>query len=195
MHARTGDTPALAPAGMLGGSQGGARLRYRVKPTLSLTARLSTPLRRMQGAEAALGVEWQPARGVPLRVLAERRQAIGREGRNAFVATLHGGVSERPLQLGLRLDAYAQAGAVGLRSRDLFAEGTARIAAPLGARTGLGAAAWGAAQPGARRLDLGPSASLRLPAVRATLSADWRFRLTGNARPGSGPALTLWTDF
>jgi hypothetical protein len=185
----------LAPAGMLGGSQVGARLRYRVKPALSLTARLSTPLRRPQGAEAALGLEWQPARALPLRLLAERRQAIGREGRNALAATLHGGVSERPLPLGLRLDAYAQAGAVGLRSRDLFAEGTARIGVPLGSRAGLGAAAWGATQPGARRLDLGPSASFRLPAVRATLFTDWRFRLAGNARPGSGPALTLWTDF
>jgi hypothetical protein len=180
---------------MLGGSQAGARLRYQVKPALSLTVRLSTPLRRTQGAEAALGLEWQPARALPLRLLAERRQAIGREGRNAFAATLHGGVSERPLPLGLRLDAYAQAGAVGLRSRDLFAEGTARIGIPLGSRAGLGAAAWGATQPGARRLDLGPSASFRLPAVRATLFADWRFRLAGNARPGSGPALTLWTDF
>jgi len=180
---------------MLGASQAGTRLRYQATPGISLIARLSTAIRRTSASEAALGIEWQLARDIPLRLLAERRQALGREGRSAFAATLHGGVSERPLPLSFRLDAYAQAGAVGLRSRDLFAEGTARIGLPIGSRGSVGAAAWGAAQPAVRRLDLGPSASLRLPTLGATLSADWRFRVAGNARPGSGPALTLWTDF
>jgi hypothetical protein len=44
---------------------------------------------------------------------------------------------------------------------------------------------------------MGPHAELRLRlgTANASLSADWRFRVAGNARPGSGPALTLATDF
>ena len=195
LHGRTGDARALAPGGLLGGSQAGARIGYRLSPGLQLSARLSSPLGRASGAEAAAGIEWQPVRRVPLRILAERREKLGREGRDAFAVTLHGGVSEARLPAGLRIDAYAQAGAVGARSRDLFAEASIRAATPLAGGLRLGAGAWGAAQPGAARLDVGPSATLRLPQLRASLSADWRFRAAGTAHPGSRPALTLWTDF
>jgi hypothetical protein len=140
-------------------------------------------------------VEWQPARSIPLRLLAERRQSLEEGGRDAFAATLHGGVGDLPLPAGFRLDAYGQAGAVRARSRDLFAEASVRAARPVGAGLSLGAGAWAAAQPGAARVDIGPSLSLRLPKLHARLSADWRFRAAGQARPGSGPALTLWTDF
>jgi hypothetical protein len=149
----------------------------------------------LAGAEASIGAEWQPVRTVPLRLLAERRQAVGEEGRSAFALTLHGGVSQVPLAAGLRLDAYGQSGVVGTRSRDLFAEGAARVTVPVGRGLSVGAGTWAAAQPGARRVDIGPTASLRLPTIGATLSTDWRHRLAGAARPGSGPALTLWTDF
>jgi hypothetical protein len=128
-------------------------------------------------------------------LLAERREALGRTGRSAFAVTLHGGVGEVPLPTGFRLDAYGQAGLVGVRSRDLFVEGSARAARPVAAGFSLGAGVWAAAQPGASRLDIGPTVTLRLPQLGATVSADWRFRTAGRARPGSGPALTLWTDF
>jgi hypothetical protein len=143
----------------------------------------------------ALGIDWRPSRRVPVHVLAERRQGLGREGRSAFGLTVHGGVSDEPLG-GLRIDAYAQAGIVGTRSRDLFGDGALRLSVPLG-RLRLGAAAWAAAQPGIARLDLGPAASLRLPIAgrSVALGADWRQRVAGDAGPGSGPALTLATDF
>ena len=85
---------------------------------------------------------------------------------------------------------------VGLRSRDLFADGSVRIARRLGP-VELGVGAWGAAQPGVARLDAGPSLSWRLPVADANLrlQADWRFRLAGDALPRSGPALTLAADF
>jgi hypothetical protein len=140
-------------------------------------------------------VEWQPDHSIPLRLLAERRQRLGREGRSAFALTLHGGLGQVPLPAHFHLEAYAQAGAVGTRSRDLFAEGSARAARSLGGGVSFGAGVWGATQPDAARLDLGPSATLRLPRLKASISADWRFRAAGRARPGSGPALTLWTDF
>jgi hypothetical protein len=197
---RRGDSSALAAGGLLGGSQAGARFAYRLNRDetrpLALSLRLSAPLRRTAGAEAALGLDWKPARGLPLHLLAERRQAVGREGRSAFAVTLYGGVSEAPLGP-LRIDGYAQAGIVGARSRDPFADGSLRVSLPLAGRARVGAGAWAAAQPGLARLDIGPQAALRLPvAGRAvTLAADWRLRIAGDAEPGSGPTLTLSSDF
>ncbi|MDQ2891489.1 MAG: hypothetical protein M3R64_00165, partial [Pseudomonadota bacterium] len=65
----------------------------------------------------------------------------------------------------------------------------------LGVDVGVGA--WGGAQRGASRLDIGPSAGMVIPvggtAVRVTL--DWRHRIAGSAAPGSGPALSIGSDF
>jgi hypothetical protein len=162
---------------------------------LALSLRLSAPLRRPAGAEAAVGVDWRPLRQAPVHLLVERRQAFGGEGRSAFGLTVHGGVGDAPLGR-FRIDAYAQAGVVGARSRDPFADGSVRLSLPLG-RGRLGGGAWGGAQPGAARLDLGPQAALSLPvAGRAvTIAADWRLRVAGDAEPGSGPTLTVATDF
>jgi len=197
---RRGDSEPLAAGGLLGGSQAGARLTFRLnrdrERPLALSARLSAPLRRPAGAEAALGLDWRPARRLPVHLLAERRQALGREGRSAFALTLYGGVSEAPIGP-FRLDSYVQAGVVGARSLDLFGDGSARLSLPLTGKLRLGAGAWAAAQPGLSRLDLGPQAALRLPVAgrNLTLAADWRLRVAGNAEPGSGPTVTLATDF
>jgi hypothetical protein len=198
--ARGGDAPALAPGGTLGGSQAGARLRYRLNrdPSrpLSLSARSYSPLRRQRAAEAALGLDWKPLRAMPVHLLAERRMALGREGRSAFSITAYGGVSEERLGP-LRLDAYAQAGVVGVRSRNLFADGSARLSLPIDGRLKLGAGAWAAAQPGVSRVDVGPHVTYRLPMGNrsVTIAAGWRFRVAGDAAPGSGPALTVAADF
>jgi hypothetical protein len=191
---RKGGTAALAPGGMLGGSQAGARGTYRVagkaRP-LALSLRLSSPLEQPRGGEAAAGVDWKPLPSIPVHLLLERRQKLGSAGRSAFAVTAYGGGAVRlgPLQL----DGYAQAGAVGIGRRDLFADGALRAGLPLG-RLRLGAGAWGAAQPGVARLDVGPRVEARLRDA-VSLSADWRWRIAGNARPGSGPALTLAADF
>jgi len=186
---------ALAPGGSLGGSQTGGRLLYRVGDGLALSVRAYAPLRRARGAEGAAGLDWRPAARLPVHLLAERRQDLGGEGRSAFALSLYGGLS-RSLPSGLRLEAYGQAGIVGARSRDLFADGSARLAALVGPAE-IGGGAWGGAQPGAARLDAGPSVSWRLPVHGANLrlQADWRFRVAGDAAPGSGPALTLAADF
>ncbi|MEA3039145.1 MAG: hypothetical protein QOE79_1658 [Sphingomonadales bacterium] len=194
-HGRSDAAPV--PVGLLGGSQAGARLTYRLGPAdggLSLSLRLYSPLTDARAAEAALGLDWKP-RGVPLHLLVERRAKLGPDGRSAFALTAYGGADD--VALGpLRLAAYGQAGAVGARRRDLFADGAARLTLPFG-RLRIGAAAWAAAQPGVSRVDAGPHADLTFPLVHAavTVSADWRFRLAGSARPGSGPAVTLSTGF
>ncbi|HEX8571825.1 MAG TPA: hypothetical protein VF759_03640 [Allosphingosinicella sp.] len=197
---RPGGSAALAPGGTLGGSQAGLRLLYRLngdpERPVALAARLASPIGNPNAAEAALGIDWRPSRRIPVHLLAERRQKLGREGRSAFALTVHGGIGEERLGP-VRVDAYAQAGIVGTRARDLFADGALRLSLPVGRRARLGAGAWAAAQPGVARLDLGPQASLRLPLGRGNvvLAADWRLRVAGDARPGSGPALTLATDF
>jgi hypothetical protein len=187
--------PALAPGGTLGGSQAGARISYRLGGGFALSARAYLPLRRPAGAEAAAGLEWRPVAAIPLSILAERRQALGRQGRSAFALTLYGGGSVA-LPRRLRLDAYGQAGIVGAGSRDLFVDGALRIAAPAGPLE-VAVGARGAAQPGAARLDAGPGIAWRLPlrGAHVRIEADWRFRVAGAAAPGSGPALTLATDF
>lgn len=192
---RRGDGGSLASGGALGGSQAGARATYRVAPAVDLSLRLSTPMRRPAGAEAALGVDWKPDPRLPIHLLGERRQALGRDGRSAFGLTAYGGVDD--LALGrLRVDGYAQAGLVGLRRRDGFVDGAVRLSLPIGG-VKLGAGAWAAAQPGVARFDAGPQAALRLRVGRAavTVAGEWRMRVAGNARPGSGPALTLATGF
>lgn len=198
--ARDDGGPALAPGGTLGGSQAGARLLYRLNRDaarpLALSARAYAPLDQVAGAEAAVGIDWRPSAEIPVHLLAERRQALGGDGRSAFSLTVYGGVSDRPLGAGLTLDAYAQAGLVGLRSRDAFADGSVRIGRAVGP-VDLGAAAWAAAQPGAERIDAGPQLRFRMPVEGATLtfSAEYRFRIAGDAAPGSGPALTLAAGF
>jgi hypothetical protein len=199
--ARAGGSTALAPGGMLGGSQAGMRGTYRLvgrEAPLAVSLRLSSPLAQARGAEAAAGLDWKPLARLPVHLLVERRQKLGPEGRSAFGATIHGGASE--VKLGpLRLDGYGQAGILGLKRRDLFADGGIRLALPLGqgGAVRVGGGVWAAAQPQLSRVDLGPHAELRLPLrpANASLSADWRFRVAGNARPGSGPALTLAADF
>jgi hypothetical protein len=192
---RGGNAPSLVPGGTLGGAQAGARLAYGLAPGLSLSARAYAPLRRRSGTEAAIGLDWRPLGAVPLHFVAERRQKLGREGRSAFAIGAYAG---REAKLGaFRVDAYGQAGVVGTRSRDFYADAMARISLPLRPGLRLGSGAWAAAQPGAERVDVGPSASVRLPisGCSATLAADWRFRVAGRAQPGSGPALTLVTEF
>ena len=186
---------ALAPGGTLGGSQTGARLTYALGGGFALSGRAYLPLRRTSGAELAAGIDWRPDPSQPVNLLAERRQRLGRDGRSAFALTLYGGAS-REVAPRVRLDLYGQAGIVGLRSRDPFVDGAARLSRRVGP-VELGAGAWGAAQPGAARLDAGPSLSWRLPvpAANLRLQADWRFRIAGGAAPRSGPALTLAADF
>jgi hypothetical protein len=200
---RRGGAGQLAAGGLLGGSQVGGRVSYRLNRdaarSLALSARTYAPLASMDAAEIALGIEWKPLAALPMTLLAERRQAVGADGRSAFSLLAYGGVSDRPVAGPVRLDAYAQAGVVGLRARDLFADGAMRLTVPVDAKRMLkaGFGLWGAAQPGLSRLDVGPHISMRLPIRIANLrlAAEWRVRVAGNAAPASGPALTLSTDF
>jgi hypothetical protein len=198
-----GRTGALAPVGQIGGGQAGARLLYRLDGAgrLAASARLSRALGGPRQTEAAVGLDWTPVARLPLHVMAERRIAIDKGGRDAWTLGVAGGVYAVPLGRRWRLDGYGEAGVVGMRRRDLYADGAVRVARAIGlggeASLALGGGLWAAAQPGAARFDLGPSAVLRMPVSRRTMSMalDWRERVSGDARPGSGAALTVAMDF
>ncbi len=151
--------------------------------------------------EIALGLAFAPLARAPVDIAVERRVALGKEGRNALAAMISGGVGDVALPGGFRLEAYGQAGVVGARRRDGFVDGAVVIDRRLGpgetASLRLGALAAGAAQPGAARVDVGPRLTLRLPQVGegSRIAFDWRQRVAGDARPESGLALTLATDF
>lgn len=198
LFVREEGSATLAPGGTLGGSQMGARLSYRLNDDLgrplSLSGRFYAPLDDIDGAEVAAGIEWQPLRAVPIRLLAERREALGSKGRSAFSLLAYGGVSDAKIAGPVVADAYVQAGVVGGHSRDLFADGSLRLSVQPGRGVKIGAGVWGSAQPDAERLDVGPAASVRIT-PEAALQADWRFRIAGDAEPGSGPTVTLATEF
>jgi hypothetical protein len=198
-----GKASPLAPGGQIGGGQAGIRILYHLDEAdrLSLSGRISRTVGGPRQTEAAAGLDWQPVRTIPIHLMLERRVALDRGGRNAWTAGAAGGVYAVPVAKGWRLDAYAETGMVGTQRRDLYADGAIRVAHPLdlghGRSLDLGGGAWGAAQPGVARLDLGPSAVLRLPVARhaVALALDWRQRVAGAARPGSGLAFTLASDF
>jgi hypothetical protein len=113
-------------------------------------------------------------------------------------------VTELPridLPAGFKGEAYAQAGYVGGDFATAFVDGQLKLDRQL-ARLGnaelrAGGGAWGGAQKGAARLDIGPSATLafKLGETNSRLSMDWRFRVAGDAAPKSGPALTISAGF
>lgn len=193
----------LSPGGQIGGGQAGARLLYTVDRTdrIAIAARVSRTIGGIRQAEAAVGVDWRPAAAIPVRLMLDRRIAIDRGGRNAWALGAAGGVDDVRIAPGWRLDGYGEAGVVGAHRRDLYADGAARIARAIdlggGRSLAVGPGVWAAAQPGAARLDVGPSVVLRMPVAGHFVAAalDWRARVAGAAKPDSGVALTIATDF
>jgi len=200
---RDGSGETLAGSGQLGGSQAGVRASYGLTDdrSVAVAARLSGPLSGRSGREVALGIEWQPTRHLPARLIAERRFSLNEGRRDAFAFGLFGGVDGVALPAKFRLDGYGQAGMVGLSRQDSHVDGAVRVERPVGQLGPMsmtaGGGLWGAAQPGVSRLDVGPQIVLRVPTGITTLRVglDWRQRIAGNARPGSGPALSVGADF
>ena len=189
-----------------GRSQAGGVLRYALAPASGhrpqAYARASSALTGPRDEELAAGLSARPLPGIPLRVAAEarvNRTALGTEVRPSAYA-----VTELPpfrLPMGAQGEAYLQGGYVGGRFATAFVDGQGRVDRTV-ARLGevelrAGAGAWGGAQKGAARLDVGPTAALtfRLGEGRGRVAADYRFRVAGDAAPASGPALTVSAGF
>ena len=208
VFARASGLSGVTAGPVLGGGQSGAQIAYRLNPLAkmptSLIARATVGDDSPDTAQAALGISWQLLPGLSLA--AERLVPVGANARSAWNFRAAGGASTANFgEYGrsVELTAYAEAGMVGLHRRDLYAAATARM----GRRSSVGrngtlvagVAAWGSVQRSdltATRLEVGPSLQLRLAVPLAvSLSADYRLRIAGNARPVSGPALTIAASF
>ena len=193
MRNRAG-SDSLANGGMLGGSQAGARLLWRFNSHLSGSLRTSAPINSQRGVEVAAGLRYQPFAKWPVALTLERRQAFRDYGQSAFAAFAEGGLYGRPMPWNSSLDAYFQGGVVDFNNLDWFVDGQAAVTRPVWRGLSAGFGAWGGAQPGLSRLDVGPRASIRIgPQMRVHL--DYRHQLLGNATPGSGGVVTLAGDF
>lgn len=201
-----GNLPLVAGNPSYGRSQAGAVLRYTLaeasgfRPQLYLRA--TSALEGAREREVAFGASARPLPSLPVRFAAESRlseTAGGTEVRAAGYA-----VTELPpldLPGGITAEAYAQAGYVTGNDATAFVDGQARATRPVirhdDFRLEAGAGAWGGAQDDAARLDIGPSAAVtfRIGETNGRVSADYRFRVAGDAEPRSGPAITLSASF
>jgi hypothetical protein len=198
--------PVASARPSYGRSQAGAVVRYRLFPS-SLHApqahvRASSALAGPLEKDLAAGLSARPVPRVPLRVALEARVSQTGQGTELRPAAI--AVTEFPpvsLPRGVRAEAYVQGGYVGGRFATAFVDGQGRVehtVARFGeAEVTAGAGAWGGAQKGAARLDIGPTAavSFRLGEARGRVAADYRVRVAGDAEPRSGPALTLSAGF
>jgi hypothetical protein len=191
----------------LGGSQSAVRIDYALGN--SRRARLFARLTGSPGgggqADVALGAAFRPLAGVPLDLITEHRLPLAGGGKASTLVYVAGGVSHVALPHDLQLSAYGQGG-VAVQAQDqarvqAFADAALAIERPLAHAGDLhlsaGAMAAAAVQPGAKRVDVGPRATLQLDGVGkgARLSLDWRARVAGNAQPESGLAITLSAGF
>ena len=189
-----------------GASQAGVVLRYSLarqsdhRPGLYLRA--SSGIEQPRGEEVAAGLALRPVPTVPLAIMGEVRATRTIDA--TVIRPAAAIVTELPpwnLPLQLRGELYAQTGWVGGKAQSAFIDGQARIdrrAANLGAaELRIGVGAWGGAQRGTSRLDIGPSLRIDLPVagVNTRLSADYRMRVVGSAAPGNGLAVTFSAGF
>ncbi|WP_183030043.1 hypothetical protein [Altericroceibacterium spongiae] len=200
------ETQAAPSQPSYGRSQMGAVLRYKLTPGSShrpqAYIRGSQALQGVQESEAAAGLSVRPLPDIPVALSAEAR--VTKAGATYDLRPSIFAVSEFPpfaLPLGSRAEVYLQGGYVGGRWKTPFVDGQARIDRPAGtlgpAGFQLGVGLWGGAQKGTSRVDFGPGLlmNLQLGRAMARFAADWRFRVAGNAEPGSGPVLTVSAGF
>jgi hypothetical protein len=197
---------ARAPA-IYGASQTGAVLRYRLAPGSghrpAAYARASAALDGSQQKEAAFGLSARLLPNIPVIAAVELRTIGDTFGSRLSPVAM--AITELPpiaLPLGLRAEAYAQGGYAGGKGATAFADGQMRLDHRIGSigrvDVRAGGGAWGGAQEGISRLDLGPTVTLGIPVgggSSARMAFDWRLRVAGNAAPESGPALTLSAGF
>ena len=209
---RDAGTGGAAASPILGGGQSGGTLGYAIDP---LAARPVAIIGRIYAAhdqhglidgdtaQGALGLRWQITPGVS--IAAERLVAIGNTTSGDWKLRLAGGGQwQRGV---MTVDGYAEAGLRG--NGDAYAGGQARAMAQIGRAHQLiftaGPGVWGSiqvAQTTASRVDVGAGVTVTTPVsvtaktpVGVAIGADWRWRVAGNAAPGSGPVVTVSAAF
>jgi hypothetical protein len=199
------DGASYGSAGQLGGSQAGVRLERRFTETgklasVSAYGRATAALSAPHMPEMAVGIALRPvSTKLPVMIAFERRVALDSDARNAFAVFAAGGLNPTEIAPGLIAQGYAQAGVVGFSRRDLFTDGRVSLGRRLDrqSRVVAGASLSGGAQPGVSRMDAGPMIEMRLPIKNNTTRfvVEWRQRIAGKARPGSGLSMTFASDF
>lgn len=198
-------TSFVGPA--YGGSQVGGVVRFDLArggvANPQLHARAASALGAGTASrEVALGASIKPLRAVPLRAFAEARVIQSGVAAQIRPAAFIAGSLESDVPAlgpGVRIRGYGAGGAV--LGTTAFADGHAALERAVGASSeaplAAGVGAWGGVQKGAGRIDIGPTASLRIHfgEITGRLSADYRLRVAGNASPASGAALTLSAGF
>lgn len=207
---RRGGSSSLVSGGRpatYGASQAGAVIRYRLdtesnhRPSAYLRA--TAAVNGAPDKDVAIGLSARPIRDLPVVAAIEIRasdQAGGTSLRPA--AMMYTQIRPIELPAETRAEFYAQAGYVGGSFKTGFVDGQLRIdrrVAALGkSELRAGGGTWAGAQKGAARIDIGPTATMGIPlgeAASGRVAVDWRIRVEGNARPDSGPAITLSAGF
>ena len=193
----------IAPAAQYGGSQSGIIANYRLTDHesrgLSLLVRAAATPGKFSDEELAVGLRWQPFIALPLNVSAERR--IRSQSADQFAVYAAGSAGDVPLILGLKGRGFAQAGIIPARQPNIFFDAGMRAETKFvdvgKSAVAIGLGGWAGGQRGASRFDIGPTISgeIGIGRTRIDISADWRFRIGGNARPGHGPAVTVSTGY
>lgn len=182
-----------------GGGQSGVIATYRIASRVSLLVRGAVAHDRVREREVAAGLRWLPIGDPSVALTVEHRFRNGRG--DAFAAYISGGKSALALPMNFKLDAFAQAGYLSGAGGGPFFDAQARTTRefrPFGQQpVRLGAGVWAGGQEGAARLDIGPTigTDVKVGETMIRVDADWRWRVAGDARPASGPALTLSTSF
>ncbi|MEL6875634.1 MAG: hypothetical protein AAGM33_09160 [Pseudomonadota bacterium] len=202
-------TAPVRPGGLsgaqYGASQAGLQIAYRISGDhnrqIAATARASTALETGGDEELALGGRIKPIAWLPLAVHAEQRFDLKSADPRGTAIFLAGGTGPHPLPAGFAVESWGQGGYIFGARETWFYDGSVSLRreiarAESGALT-VGTSLWAGGQKDATRIDAGPRASFLAPIGEghARLDLDWRQRVAGNARPGSGLTLTISTGF
>ena len=203
--------PLLGPAPVIyGGTQAGAILSYRVagnpKSSISLFTRFSTAKAAGRWAtdqeQLAAGLKAKPFTSIPITVHAEQRLDVESGGNEGAAFYLSGGTGPAPLVAGVELETYAQAGIVLARRDQFFFDGSATLQNQIIRKdrksVSIGAGIWAGGQSDVRRIDVGPRVEFKLPIGKkhsARISLDWRQKISGNASPDDGVAVSVSSGF
>lgn len=196
---------AIISNGQYGGSQIGAIISYPIsakpEPELAVYGRLTAALEPLSQEEIALGVRIHPVHKLPFSIHAEQRLDADSGGDRGTAFYAAGGTGPDHIVEKIALETYAQAGYVSGDNETYFFDGSATLQRPVAEsdrkKLSVGAGIWAGGQRNVTRLDVGPRAGFKIPlgAISARIAVDWRVRVAGHARPGSGLAMTVSTGF
>lgn len=209
---RSGPSPSTAPirpgglsGAQYGASQAGLQIAYRLlgdrDRQIAATARVSGALESSGEEELAIGARIKPITRIPVALHAEQRLNLKSAAFRGTAIYLAGGTGPHALPAGLTAESWGQGGYLFGDRETWFYDGSVSVrklvARPFSGTLAVGGSIWTGGQKGATRVDTGPRASLVTPlgGGHARLDIDWRQRVAGNARPGSGLTLTVSTGF